>query len=169
MKTVVLKCIEGRISLGHQLMTIAGPSKSGVCITIIIHNVPETVEPIDVLRKYESAIIVPQGVFEFDYSEIDVEPGKLIWLDESKRPHGILKNGIAKVQISWDNGDISTVYLPGEFNVKENMQEIIDLMHGKGKGLNLMDPYVLSWYKNRQSFIAQCGPDTYCYDRNADK
>lgn len=167
MKTVVLKCVEGRVSLGHPLMTIPGPSKSGHSITILVHNVPDTIASIDVLRKYESAIIIPQGVFEFNYSEIDVEPGKIVWLDESRRPHGILKNGIAKVQISWDNGDIVSHHLSGKLTLKENMQSIIDLMHGKGKGLNLLDPYILSWYKNRQSFTAQCGPETFRYDRHA--
>jgi len=169
MKTVVLKCIEGRVSLGHPLMTIPGLSKSGQCITILVHNVPENITDISVLQKYESAIIIPQGVFEFNYTEIDVAPGSIVWLDESRRPHGILKNGIAKVQISWDNGDIVTHHLSGSITLAENMQSTIDLMHGEGKGLNLLDPYVLSWYKNRQYFTAQCGPETFRYDRNSNK
>lgn len=165
MKTVVLKSVEGRISLGNPMMTKAGVSNSGA-ITILVHNVPIEIEDIKVARMYESAIIVPQSVFEFDYSLIDVPAGTMIWLNENERPHGVMKNGIKKTRLTWDNGDENTLYL-GSAPISESMNDTVELMHGRGKGLKDLDPTVLSWYKNRQSFTAQCGNEIFKYDRNA--
>lgn len=168
MKTIVLKSIEGRISLGNPLMTKAGISRGSDCITILVHNVPEELTPIQVLNQY-TQVIIPQGIFEFDFERINVPAGSIVWLDESQRPHGILHNGIAKILVKWDNGDESTYHRSGKLTLKENIQDVIDMMHGNGKGLNLMAPESLMWFKNRQSFTAQCGPETFRYDRHANQ
>lgn len=167
MKTVVLKSIEGRISLGNPLMTKSGMSRGSDCITILVHNVPEEISPMQVIKQYTEAIIMAQGIFEFDFEKINVPAGRIVWLDEAQRPHGILNNGIPKVLVKWDNGDESTYHLSGKLTLAENMQQTIDLMHGKGKGLNMLDPVSLAWFKNKQSFIAHCGPETFRYDRHS--
>jgi hypothetical protein len=167
MKTVVLKSVEGRISLGNPLMTKAGMSRGSDCITILIHNVPDEITPMQVVKLYTETIVIAQGVFEFNYEKINVPSGHIVWIDEAQRPHGILSNGIAKVLVFWDNGEESTWYLSGKLSLKENMQQTIDLMHGSGKGLNLLDPVSLSWFKNRQWFIAKCGSETFRYDRHS--
>lgn len=168
MKTVVLKSIEGRVSLGNPLMTKSGLSRRSDCITILVHNVPDEVSPMQVLKHYTD-VIIPQAIFEFDYEKINVPAGRIVWLDETQRPHGILNNGIAKIFVRWDNGEESTYHCSGKISLKENMQQTIDLMHGRGKGLNLLDPVTLSWFKNRQSLTAQCGPETFSYDRHSNQ
>lgn len=86
MKTVVLKSVNGHITLGNPLMTKSGVSASPDCITILVHNVPDEITAQQVIKMYESAIIVPQSVFEFDFEKINVAPGAIIWLDESAKP-----------------------------------------------------------------------------------
>lgn len=169
MKTIVLKLIEGRVSLGNPLMTKSGMSRGSDCIIVLVHNVPDDVTPMQVVKCYTEVIIIPQGVFELDFERINVPAGRIVWLDEAQRPHGILHNGIAKILVKWDNGDESTYHRSGKLTLKENMQDTIDMMHGNGKGLNLLAPESLMWFKNRQSFKAQCGSETFRYDRHANK
>lgn len=169
MKTVVLKSVNGRITLGNPLMTKSGVSASPDCITILVHNVPDEITPQQVVKMYESAIIVPQSIFEFDFEKINVAPGTIVWLDDATRPHGILKNGIPKILVKWDNGEESTYHGSSKLSLEENMQQTIGIMHGEGKGLGFLAPESLAWFKNKQSFIAYCGSETFSYDRNANK
>lgn len=87
MKTVVLKTTPNQITLGNPLMTKSGYNKATDVITLLVNNVPDEVNPLDVIKIYQQVIIVPQSVFEFDFEKINVKPGTMVWLDEAKRPN----------------------------------------------------------------------------------
>ncbi|HMM12464.1 MAG TPA: hypothetical protein PKE03_10260 [Bacteroidales bacterium] len=177
MKTIYFKETTDGNSLPHiELSQPVKPGRPRFGLAIYkINNVPDEMDWRDVKRIFEGTAVVSSDKVEFDFSELGM--GKIIMPKpkdlrsemhiEENPDHGVMPNGIKKTLVIWDNGESFIHYFAGSLTLEESCQEMIALMQGRGKGINITDTYVLNKMKNRQWFEAICGTEKFRYDRHA--